>query len=386
MSYVRTECYLPAGGAAINCARSRSGRRRSWGQTSPVPAAHTWPELVSIMVIHVAGRRPAAIAARKARRARAVAALALILGCWPSDRARPATVESVHFPTNVVPNTSNDQPIELKAALHLPDKPQFPLSAIVITPSSGGVRPVREIHYATALAEVGIAALVIDSFASRGVASSVHDQQLVTRWQTGNDAIAGLRWLTRDEQFKSDRIGVMGVSKGGIAALDTALEVRRRWMRVSHIAFAAHVAISPGCHWVNRSTVTTRAPILFMLAELDDAALAPLCVERAEHLRGGGNPNVEVKIYKGAHHAWEALGPKPQFDPWAENYSQCQVWIEDDGTMSARRDGSSIPRREWYEWAKRSCVKLGVHCCGGTAELKQEATRNIIAFLRKHGF
>jgi hypothetical protein len=54
--------------------------------------------------------------------------------------------------------------------------------------------------------------------------------------------------------------------------------------------------------------------------------------------------------------------------------------------LTAGGDGASIPRRQWYEWAKRNCMKLGAHCCGGTPELKQQATRDIIAFLRKHGF
>jgi hypothetical protein len=31
-------------------------------------------------------------------------------------------------------------------------------------------------------------------------------------------------------------------------------------------------------------------------------------------------------------------------------------------------------------------MKLGVHCCGGTEKLKREATNDLIAFLRKHGF
>jgi dienelactone hydrolase len=332
------------------------------------------------------GDRLAARFAPADGRATAVALVASLLLCCLSMPVRGESIEDVQFPTNVVPNTSNDQPIALKAKLYLPDNPLLPLPAVVITPSSGGVRSIREIHYAKALAAAGIAALVVDSFTSRGVVSSVHDQRLVTRWQVGNDAIAGLRWLSRDERFKPDRIAVMGVSKGGIAALDTALEVRRRWMRATNVAFAAHVAITPGCQWINRSTVTTRAPIFLLLAEQDDMAPSQPCLMRAQHLRDGGNPHVEVKVYEGAHHAWEALGPKPHFDPWAENYSSCRVWIDDDGAMTADRDGTSIPRRQWYEWAKRSCVTLGAHCCGGTPELKQQATRDIIAFLRKHGF
>jgi dienelactone hydrolase len=318
---------------------------------------------------------------------RFVKLLAVILASTAGIAAANAgAVEDVRFPTNVVANTVNDTAIELKARLHLPDVPRYPLSAVVITPSSGGIRKAREIYYAEELAKVGIAALVIDSFGSRGVESSSHDQRLLTRWQSGNDAVAGLRWLSRDARFKPRRIGVMGVSKGGIVALDTALQVRRRWMRMSNLAFAAHVPIAPGCQWINRSTATTEAPILFMLAELDDMTPAAPCRAYAERLREGGNARIEVKVYQGAHHAWEATTPKPHYDPWAENYSRCRVWVEDDGSLVSANNGESIPKKDWHAWAKRSCVKLGATCCGGTPELKQQATSDLIAFLKKHGF
>ena len=318
---------------------------------------------------------------------RTLASLALVI--WMAGGATSTVqalkVEKVSFPANAIANGSKDV-LELIGQIYLPEGAEQPVPAVVITPSSGGVKPFREIYYAEALAEAGIAALVIDSFASRGQVNSVHDQRILTRWHAANDAVAGLRFLSRDRRFKPDRIGVLGVSKGGLVAIDTAIEVRRRWMRLSNLKFAAHVALSPGCHWVNRSTKTTGAPIFMMLAEMDDMAPASACEKHAEYLRGGGNTAVEVKIYPGAYHAWEAIGPNPRFDPWAENYSACRVWIEDDGALTNGTTGESIPRREWYEWAKRSCVKLGAHCCGGTKELKEQATRDMLAFLRKHGF
>jgi dienelactone hydrolase len=313
----------------------------------------------------------------------AIASMSVGLGL-PAD-ANAGKVEDVTFPTNVIPNTSNDRPVQVKAKLYLPDDPKFPISALVISPSSGGVVDIREAYYANELAKVGIAALVVDSFASRGVKSSVLDQSLLTSWQSGNDAVAGLRWLIADGRFKPDKIAVMGVSKGGQVAVDTALEVRRRWMRMMDVAFAAHIPISPSCNAINRSAQTTSAPIFFMLAELDDYTPAAHCVEHAERLRKAGNERVEVKIYKGAHHAWERLGSKPVFEPKGENYSGCRNWIEDDG-RTVTFDGTPIPRGSEIAWAKKNCMKLGVHCCGGTEKLKREATNDLIAFLKKYGF
>ena len=304
----------------------------------------------------------------------------------PTAAAAAMTIEAVNFITNVVPNSLNDRPVMLQARIFVPDAPALPMSAVVITPSSGGIRFEREIYYAEELARAGIAALLIDSFGSRGQSNSVYDQRLLTRWEAANDAIAGLKWLRADPRFNKDRIGVMGVSKGGVVALDTALRVRRRWMRVSDIAFAAHVAVVPGCTWVNSSLETTGAPIFFMLAELDDVAPAKPCVERAEKLKAAGNKRIEVKVYKGAHHAWEALGSRPLFNARAENYSRCTVLQRDDATLISVSDGKTIPRTGWHDWALRSCVTRGGHCCGGTPELKRQATDDMIVFLKRNGF
>jgi dienelactone hydrolase len=121
------------------------------------------------------------------------------------------------------------------------------VSVVAITPSSGGVMDHRESYYAERLADAGIAALVVDSFSSRGIKDSVHDQSVLTSWQTENDAVGALRWLSADGRFRGDKIGITGVSKGGATALNTALNIRRRWTGVGSLAFAAHVAVAPPC-------------------------------------------------------------------------------------------------------------------------------------------
>jgi dienelactone hydrolase len=168
--------------------------------------------------------------------------------------------------------------------------------------------------------------------------------------------------------------------------MDSALEIRRQWMRVTDVAFAAHIPISPDCTWTNRSTRTTGAPMFFMLAELDDQTPAAPCVERTAHLRAAGNRRIEVKVYAGAHHAWDRLGNAPYYDPQAENFAHCRLLIEDDGTSVDIKSGIRVPRGSEHAWAKKNCMTLGTHCCGGTPALKREATSDLIAFLKKYGF
>lgn len=302
----------------------------------------------------------------------------------PSRPAAEGRVEEVTFPTNVVEGTRAAEPVMLRATLHLPERPP-PLSAVVITPSSGGEKEVREGFYARRLAEAGIAALVVRSFGSRGLLNSVADQSVLTGYQTENDAVGALRWLANDPRFRRDRIAITGVSKGGQAALNTAFLVRRRWTRAAPLEFAAHVPIAPPCGLIQADQSTTRRPIFFMLAELDDQTPAAPCANLAESLRRSGHPAIEVKIYEGAHHAWEQIGPRAFFDHAAQNFSRCRGTIDDAGGATLA-DGSRVPASRLLATLTSTCMTLGAHCCGGTEKLREEGARDMIAFLRRQGF
>lgn len=324
------------------------------------------------------------------RRVLSIAAPLLVMLAYvtpqPASSAPAYKTEAITFRTNVVPGTTNDEPVNVEATLYIPRRARAPMPVVIIAPSSSGVEEVREIYYAKELVKAGIAALVLDSFSSRGLTDSLYDQSELDAWDIENDAIAALMELDADERFDSDRIAIMGVSKGGTVAMDTALTIRRKWMGVKDLAFAAHIAISPDCTWTTRSAASTGASILFLLAELDDQTPAQPCLEQASRIVAAGNPNVQTKVYQGAHHAWEELGAAPEYDAEIENYSKCRVWIEDDGKMYTADTGELLPEDDWHTWAKENCMTLGATCCGGTPALKSAATRDIIAFLRRHGF
>ena len=67
-------------------------------------------------------------------------------------------------------------------------------------------------------------------------------------------------------EIDPQRIGVMGVSKGGGATLNTAIAVRQRWRRGFDHLFDLHVAICPGATAQHRDPATHGRPIYFMLA------------------------------------------------------------------------------------------------------------------------
>ena len=294
-------------------------------------------------------------------------------------------MESVSFDTLTFEHPAAAKPARVSGTLHLPGQADRPFSCMVILTSSAGVQRHREHYYAQALNDAGVAALIVDSFSGRGVRRTVADQSLVSGAQMEGDAFAALELLRGDPRIDPVRIGVMGVSKGGVATLNTAIAARQRWRRGFDQLFDLHVAICPGATAQHRDAATHGRPIYFMLAGRDDYTPAPLAIEYAERMRAAGNRRIKVKVYSGAHHGWESLGPVFDIRD-AENWSCCRNFIEDDGRHFVVAAGRAMSEPEYQAWARINCVTRGARAGGGTAELKARATADLLGFLAAHGF
>lgn len=294
-------------------------------------------------------------------------------------------METLSFDTLTFDHPAASRPARVAATLHLPAQARGPVACMVLLTSSAGVQRHREHYYAAALNEAGIAAAIVDSFGPRGVRRTVADQTLVSAAQMEGDAFALLALLRDDPRIDPARIGVMGVSKGGGAALATAISVRRRWRGDFPHLFDLHVAICPGATAQHRDPATHGRPIFFMLAARDDYTPAPMAVEYAERMRAAGNGRIKVKIYGSAHHGWESIGPVHDIRD-AENWSCCRNWIEDDGSHFVIAAGQAMSEPEYQAWARRHCVTRGARAGGGTPGLKARATADLLAFLADHKF
>ena len=293
-------------------------------------------------------------------------------------------MESLSFDTLIFDHPAACRPARLTASLHMPEAAE-PVPCMVILTSSAGVQRHREHFYAQALNEAGVAALIVDSFSGRGVRRTVADQTLVSAAQMEGDAFAALALLRADPRIDPERIGIMGVSKGGGASLNAAIAVRQRWREGFPHVFDLHVAICPGATAQHRDPTTHGKPIFFMLAARDNYTPALLAVEYAERMRAAGNGRIKVKVYGNAHHGWESVGPVFDIKD-AENWSCCTNFIEDDGRHFVVAAGRAMSEPEYQAWARRHCVTKGARAGGGTPELKQRATTDLLAFLQAHGF
>ncbi len=293
-------------------------------------------------------------------------------------------MESLAFDTLTFDHPAACRPARLTASLHLPEA-DGPVPCMVILTSSAGVQRHREHFYAQVLNEAGVGALIVDSFTGRGVRRTVADQTLVSAAQMEGDAFAALALLRADPRIDPERIGIMGVSKGGGASLNAAIAVRPRWRGGFPHLFDLHVAICPGATTQHRDPTTHGKPMFFMLAARDDYTPALLAVEYAERMRAAGNGRIKVKVYGNAHHGWESVGPVFDIKD-AENWSCCTNFIEDDGRHFVVAAGQAMSEPEYQAWARQHCVTRGARAGGGTPELKRRATADLLAFLQLHGF
>ncbi len=208
---------------------------------------------------------------------------------------------------------SPGQMLTVGGQLRMPASDGDDMAAVVILHGSAGVDS-RGSLYARALNDAGIATLEIDMWGARGITGAGDRPPLPTF--TLPDAFGALRYLADTPGIDANRIGVLGFSWGGVMSL-LAAEKSFSFLGMGH-EFAAHVAHYPVCWAYNvplplpggGSIVIpfndlTGAPVLIQIGSLDDydEGGAP-CENLAASF-----PEVSVRVYPNAHHAWDRLQP-----------------------------------------------------------------------------
>jgi TPR repeat protein/dienelactone hydrolase len=253
--------------------------------------------------------------------------------------------------------------------------------AAVIINSSGGVSAQTDHFYARLLAEHGVAALVVDSFRPRGVRETMSNQRLVNQSQSAADAVGGFRWLVGQPWADRDRIIVLGMSRGGSAALDTAVDAYRiNFLQARDVKFAAHVAISPACMTQNENARTTGAPIFFQLSELDDLDPIQPCLEYMERMRAAGNRNLRLAVYSGVYHGKENVGGLAQ--EGGRHTPECRFFFTSERHLIDRKNKKQVPPGTEWDYIYRACATTGPFTLGGDPRVKAQAAADLLQFLR----
>lgn len=256
----------------------------------------------------------------------------------------------------------NCKPTDIKIWLFdVPSSTQI----VLISHGTQGV-DARHFEYATALNRVGISAVVIDHWTTRGI-DKVHNDYAGNQSKGGRaptmswDSVMVQAWL-RQNHPQYLKFGYMGESMGGSSAINLAkwwpYNSLRRTLGVRAEPFDAEVALYPGCFDRAHDDRYTGKPFLFVLAEKDDDTPATHCVEYSAWMNARGG-NATSAVMAGEHHDFDGPYAK-QYWPKAQNPSQCTRMHEPDAIVWTKT-GERFPRTpEGFAAILRQCTSWGI--------------------------
>lgn len=238
--------------------------------------------------------------------------------------------------------TSSAEPTAVAARLFMPEESSAddPVPGAVLLHGAGGVLWSREMTYARQLSTMGVAALVIDSFAARRERAKGYVDRLmeVTESMLIADAFAGLEHFYDRPDVDGERVALLGFSYGGMATLFAAYEQVAETFAPDGARFAGHAAVYAPCVASFRDRRATGAPVLMLAGAQDAIVDRERCAEVARDLSDDG-ARVDTIVYPDAYHQWDGMLAGPR--TIGHDLSGCRFVVERDGTI---RDGlTSLP-------------------------------------------
>jgi len=173
------------------------------------------------------------------------------------------------------------------------------------------------------LSEDGYFALMVDSFGPRGYphgfgAHTYRDrpEELDEVTIRPLDAYGALAYLRTLPAVEADRIGLLGWSNGGSAALvAVSSDTPSVALPSPSAGFRAAVAFYPGCGLKGRfkeAAYRPYAPVHIYHGLADEETSPKRCAQLAERSRAGTGSDIGITLYPGATHGFDDPGEKRQ--------------------------------------------------------------------------
>jgi dienelactone hydrolase len=157
----------------------------------------------------------------------------------------------------------------------------------------------------------GYAALLVDSYTPRGIASLCRteekDRPISTARDRVRDAYAALRWLVARREIDPSRVALIGWASGGGTVLSAVRPVLRDAFAPYGRGFRTAIAFYPGnCRVLHQlGGWVPYAPILILMGEIDDWTPPEPCealvADAAAH-----HADVSIRLYPGAYHDFDS--------------------------------------------------------------------------------
>ena len=220
---------------------------------------------------------------------------------------------------------------------------------------SGGISGSLDL-WARELNAAGLAAFILDSFAGRGIVSTVADQNQLHSLAMMVDAYRALDRLAEHPRIRADRIAVMGFSKGAVASVYSAMDRFHAAHGTPGRRFAAHIGLYTPCNVAYEGDARVGpAPIRLYHGIADDYVAIGPCRDYAARLRQAG-ADVALAEYPDAQHGFDnPLSPRLLAVANAQTTRDCRLAEGPDGAIL------NAATRAPYASETDPCVRRGAH-------------------------
>lgn len=251
------------------------------------------------------------------------------------------------------------------------------VAAMVIMHASAGVTE-SEYAWAQFFNDMGMATFVVDSFTPRGISRTVEDQTLLNFAASTADALKALALLATDPLIDAKRIGVIGFSRGGNAALNASFVKMRAAVIQDDSQFAAHFIFYASC---SEYAKTTGAPLRIFFGSKDSYNTVAACQNNVAALKSTG-ADVEMTVYDGARHGFDTAAPPNLWVPRGVTGKDCMPGsVNLDTAQAVLIDGTHLSALDFYG-NRKACTKIGLDV-GGSPKYRDMSRAAIKAFLSK---
>jgi dienelactone hydrolase len=288
----------------------------------------------------------------------------------------------------ILAGEGQSKPVTISGTLKMPKEVSGKVPAVIILHGASGVNDYY-FKVADTLNEINIAAFVVDSYEQRGIQSG--EETLIKLFHSYStrisDAYAALELLGTHPKIDKRRIAVMGYSHGAKVALFVASE-KIRWSFIADdIQFAASIAYYPGCFPQLKNIDFTDAPVLMLLAEMDNICPIEACLDYAQRIKESG-ANLKVIVYKGAHHMFPVLSGSelvkvPSLPDWSNCKQEEYLLLQDNGTWFSPHKKKTLEEVNVYGEFTANCRINGKAIVAGNNEAKIESIKAYQNLLRK---
>jgi dienelactone hydrolase len=288
------------------------------------------------------------------------AAMVMASSCVQSEAQNVAKTEVWPIQTvtlkdaQILTGDKNGAPTTVAGELRIPKLGQERLPALILIHGSAGAL-INVDAWAREINSLGIAAFILDTFSGRSIADTRNDQSQLDSLAIMIDAYRALALLAQHPRIDPNRIGVMGFSKGAVAAVYSSNERFKKLYDPAKAGFAAHIGLYTPCDVQYRDDdKVTAAPIRLFHGAADDWVSITHCRLYVERLKRGG-ADVVLTEYPDTFHAYDVSANVPPSQvPRAQTIRNCSLQEGDNGQILNARTGAVYTLND-------PCIEYGTH-------------------------